>query len=340
MLHHNIRPQASPAKIVAIDVLAPDVRRLVLQLPVGHSFRYRAGQFVSLVLPDGSRRSLSPACAPRDDGSIALHAQRQPGGVLTRLAFEDFSPGDSVTIEGPFGNSVWTHPARPAVMLATGTGIAPLLAMLEENFAGLKPRPVTLFWGGRNQPDLYAAATLESWARRHVNFRFFPVISSTGAYVQDAAAAIFPDFAGIDIYACGSPRMVEAAREKLLALPGAAADRFHADAFLPWYQSEASAAPSIEVNLAGVPIRVPAGGSLLAGLTNAGVAINSVCGGQASCGTCRVKLASAWRDRFPEPNRTERRLLAYLAASDPGHRLACQITLQTHHAGLACSLDP
>ena len=342
MLHHNIRARATPitTQIVAIDVLAPDVRRLVLQLPPNHPFRYRAGQFVSLVLPDGSRRSLSPACAPRVDDCIVFHVQRQPNGVLSNLVFRDFVLGDSVAIEGPFGNCVLGHRSNPTVMLATGTGIAPLMAMLEENFACGTPRPITLFWGGRTLRDLYAAPTLESWARQRLNFRFIPVLSSTGIYVQDAAAAIFPDFFGIDIYACGSPGMVESARAKLLTFPGASPDRFYADAFLPSGAAAAPSSPSIVIHHADANIEVPIGASLLAALTNAGVAINSVCGGQASCGTCRVKLAPEWHDHFPPPNKTERRLLAYLESPVLIHRLACQITLEPHHAGLVFSLDP
>jgi len=347
MLHHNIRPRATPiavpALISAIDVLAPDVRRLVLQLPPAHAFRYRAGQYVSLVLPDGSRRSLSPACAPRTGGTIEFHLQRRPNGVLTGLVFDDYQPGDSITLEGPFGHCVLGYPAAPALMLATGTGIAPLLAMLEENFAARAPREIALFWGGRSAADLYAAPRLEEWAREHDHFRFFPVLSPNGAYVQDAAAAIFPDLFGVDIYACGSPRMVEAARQKLLALPGAAADRFHADAFEPADAALSAAGPPIGIKLLGataIPIQVPLGGSLLTGLTAAGVPVDSVCGGQASCGTCRVKLTPEWHGKLPPPNRTERRLLACLQEPHPNHRLACQIALDATHAGLEFALDP
>ena len=346
MLHHNIRSRTTPpavtAQIVAIDVLAPDVRCLTLQLH--EPFSYRAGQYVSLVLPDGSRRSLSPACAMRTGGTVMFHVQRQENGVLTRLAFQDFRAGDQIAIEGPFGTSVLGQPAAATIMLATGTGIAPLIAMLEENFAARTPREITLFWGARDERDLYAAPLLAEWSRQHAGFRFVPVISGRDGYAQDAAAAAFPDLSGIDIYACGSPRMVDGAKSKLLALPGACPDRFYADPFEPAGRSVASTITAIiDLHLIGtgsIPIPLPAGASLLAGLANAGLPIGSVCGGQASCGTCRVKIAPEWQDQLPPPNKAERRLLACLQDPDPAHRLACQITLDANLAGLAFSLDP
>jgi CDP-4-dehydro-6-deoxyglucose reductase len=136
--------------------------------------------------------------------------------------------------------------------------------------------------------------------------------------------------------------MVDAARARLLDLPGAVADRFFADAFEPARAATdvAADAPIIVVRLPGGPIRVALGGSLMTGLASAGVAIPSICGGHASCGTCRVRLAPEWMDRVPPIGRAEKRLLAVLREPDPAHRLACQIALEAHHADLAFALDP
>jgi NAD(P)H-flavin reductase len=119
-LHRATRPReavgAFTAHVIAIDVLAPDVRRLVLQLSKP-SFRYRAGQYVSLLLPDGSLRSLSPACAPRDDGRIIFHVQRRPGGRLSGLVFGGFAPGDRIAVDGPFGDCADSNASRPPITI-------------------------------------------------------------------------------------------------------------------------------------------------------------------------------------------------------------------------------
>jgi CDP-4-dehydro-6-deoxyglucose reductase len=268
--------------------------------------------------------------------------QRRDGGVLTGLVFGGWRVGDEVELEGPFGQCVLADGTGPVLMLATGTGLAPMLAMLEENLAAALPRPVTLYWGGRRMADLYMADELAALSRAHPEFRFVPVLSSTGSYVQERAAAAFADLSGVAVYACGAPSMVDAARQRLLALPGAAADRFFADAFEPAQAATESAAdaPTIVVRPSGDRVRVALGGSLLSGLANAGVAIQSVCGGHASCGTCRVRLAPEWMDRLPPVGRAERRLLAVLREPGPAHRLACQIALQANHADLVFTLDP
>ena len=332
MLQHSMRSSPAPvtAKVERVTALTPTVR--LLQLRTESPFPYRAGQYVSLILPDGARRSLSPANAPNHDGLIDFHVQLQPGGALSRWLSEHAAPGDHLAIEGPYGDCTWRR--APALMLATGTGVAPLLALLQENFAAPNPQAVTLFWGARTAADLYAAAILEALARQHSNFRFVPILSPT--HVQDAAA--FPDLSALDVYACGSPRMVEAARAKLA--PTAAA--FHADAFEPAIRtSPAPDAPRIAIGLRGFrAMIVPTGETLLTALTTAGAPIGSVCGGQASCGTCRLAIDPAWLDRLPPAKRNEQRLLNCLAGAAPHHRLACQITLGPAHAGLVCSLDP
>lgn len=96
--------------------------------------------------------------------------------------------------------------------------------------------------------------------------------------------------------------------------------------------------PSITlvVRLGDTRSRVTAGqgDSLLAALKGAGLPVTSICGGRAACGSCKLAVGTAWIDRLPPPEKTERRLLSHLPGYRDGDRLACQIRLTTALDGL------
>lgn len=200
--------QSLPARIAHIDRLAPDVAAVFLQLPTVEPLRYRAGQYLDIVLPDARRRSYSAACAPRADGHIELHVRERPGGAFSGAALR---VGALLRIEGPYGSFMLRDGERPVLLVAGSTGFAPFKAMLEQAIADGAKRRIELWWGARAPEGLYHAALLDRWQRAHPAFRWHGVV---GAFVHERVLALLgPGIAELDAYIAGPPPMVRAARE-------------------------------------------------------------------------------------------------------------------------------
>lgn len=226
-----------PCRIQSLERLAPDVLRVVLRLPPNGSFSFLPGQYIDVIGPGGVRRSYSMASAPTPDNRLELHVREVPDGVLSRYWFQQAKENDLLRLNGPRGTFALQGAAGlDLVFLATGTGIAPVKAMLEglHNLPPAEhPASVTLYWGGRVATDLY-------W-RPDANVgsvRFVPVLSRATAdwngargHIQQVFLDSSPALERTLVYACGSDAMIQAARSTLIAagLPG---DRFHADAFV------------------------------------------------------------------------------------------------------------
>ena len=338
------------ATVLRLERLAPDVVGLVLVPGPQVRFSYRPGQYLSVLLPEDHRRSFSMASAGGGGRPIELHVRRRPGGRFSDITLANLQPGDRLWLEGPFGQVDWREGRGPVILMGTGTGVAPLKALLEHGLARDGARAIHLYWGARVPTDHYLGAYLEQLARRHARFRFTPLLSRADAgwmgrrgYVQDAVAEDFADLHDAQLYACGSPDMIHAARERLSRLPGFHEDRFQADAFEPAATlTDDPLLPFVRLSIhmrgANREVQGRAGGSLLAALQAASAPILSICGGRASCGTCKVNVTEAWRERLPPPARTERRLLANLDDIGPGDRLACQIRLTPQTDGLTVRL--
>ncbi|WP_053077440.1 FAD-binding oxidoreductase [Chromobacterium sp. LK11] len=337
-------------RLAAIERLGREVRGLRLECVDAEPLRFRGGQFVSVTAPGGLTRSYSMAAAPRADGGVELQVRLQPGGAFSEWLSRQARPGDALWLEGPYGDCVWREDsgAEQALMLATGTGIAPLRAMLLQGLGAAGGRPVTLYWGGRTVDDLYLLEEMRAWERERPGFRFEPVLSEPGpgwdgrrGFVQQAAAEDFPCLRAAEVYACGAPAMVGAARQLLTRQRGLPEERFLADAFQPAL-SAASALEAVALSVRVADggerrLEVAAAGSLMQALAAAGL-MRGVCGGQAACGTCLVRVGQDWLPRLPAMERTERRLLAaleVLEVNDGRSRLACQIALQPRLHGLS-----
>ncbi|MGC4366461.1 CDP-6-deoxy-delta-3,4-glucoseen reductase [Hydrogenophaga sp. R2] len=232
-----------PARVSSLERASHDVIVLKLQLPASDTFQYRAGQYVEFILRDGDRRSYSMANAPHTQAEapvLELHLRHMPGGKFTDHVFTNMKEKEILRIEGPFGSFFLREESdRPMVLLASGTGFAPIKAIIEHmRFKGIQ-RPATLYWGGRRPADLYQQAWIEAQLAALPNLRYVPVVSDalpedgwTGrtGFVHRAVLEDQPNLAGFEVYACGAPIVVESARRDYVAA-GLAEELFYADSF-------------------------------------------------------------------------------------------------------------
>ncbi len=236
-----------PTRVLSISKPAADVAIVRLQLPANQNFQFRAGQYVEFILAGGVRRAYSMANAPSHLGSppsIELHVRHMPGGKFTDLLFSSLKERDLLRMEGPFGSfCLRDQPAdrtRPMVLLASGTGFAPIKALIEELQTKGSTRPALLYWGARARADLYQHEWAEAAARDNPWLRYVPVLSEpkpedgwTGrtGFVHHAVMTDLPDLSAHQVYACGVPVMVESAKRDFISRCRLPEDQFIADAF-------------------------------------------------------------------------------------------------------------
>jgi CDP-4-dehydro-6-deoxyglucose reductase len=227
-----------PCRIQSLEKLAPDVLKVVLRLPPQQQFTYLPGQYIDVIGTGGMRRSYSVANAPSADKCIELHIRQVPNGAMSQYWFKQAKPNDLLRLNGPLGTFFLRDVAGlHLVFLATGTGIAPVKAMLE-GLAGMaeqnRPRSIAVYWGGRTAQDMYWQPAATSLAHQ-----FTPVLSKPEAawsgvrgHVQQALMADKPLLSQTVVYACGSDAMIHSARQ-MLAAAGLPERLFYSDAFVP-----------------------------------------------------------------------------------------------------------
>ena len=231
-----------PCRVQKMERVAAGIMLLDLKLPAHERLRFLAGQYLEILLKDGTRRSFSMANAPHDDEYLQLHV-RNYGGPFSEHVFTRMKERDILRFEGPFGTFFLREDsAKPVILLASGTGFAPIKAMVEHAFHTGNPRSLVLYWGARVRADLYLNELPERWAREHNNFRYVPVLSEPLAsdhwrgrtgLVHEAVLHDIPDLSGCQVYACGVPAMVAAAHRDFTARCGLPEDEFFSDAFTP-----------------------------------------------------------------------------------------------------------
>ena len=230
----GLRVKAMPCRVAKMEKLCHDVMGLYLRLPAVERMQFLPGQYIDILLPDQHRRSFSLANPPHDDQLLELHVRNVPGGRFSQEVFQQLHEGTLLRIQGPLGTFFLREDsARPIVLVAGGTGYAPIQAILRHLFERGQARDVVFYWGARAARDLYADAKLKAWGLEHPRFRYIPVLSEpmpedqwTGqtGFVHDAVLADFADLSGHDIYLSGPPPMVNAARA---AFPLHRADSAH-----------------------------------------------------------------------------------------------------------------
>jgi len=231
-----------PVRVTAKRQLAAEVLGLELQLPAGRELHFRAGQYIDVLMRDGRRRAFSIASAPQQRSLIELHVRQVPGGEFSEYAANHLKERALLRVRGPLG-SFYLRKDRglPVVLVAGGTGFAPVKSIIEDAIAEGFDQPMHLYRGVRAQCDLYLEDRIATWAEQMPGFRYTPVLSEPSAedhwdgrtgLVHQAVLDDYPTLAGHVAYLCGPPPMVTAARAAFVTRDLDPGD-IHADAFEP-----------------------------------------------------------------------------------------------------------
>jgi CDP-4-dehydro-6-deoxyglucose reductase len=239
-------PIETSGQLLASEPLTPSIRRLVIALPPGIRFRYRAGMHVELRTPGVAKpRTYSIATAPEDDGLppdglleffITRHDAGRASGWLHGAAL-----GAPLELHGPYGNfRLPRDTGRPVLCLAGGSGLAPILAIARRRLAAGFGHPMRLVLSVRDRSEAFALDALHALGRRHANFTYRVTLTRANAApagwrtgrIPDWLAEEFPDLSNWHVLAAGPPAFVDACVASARAL-GAAPERILTDSFTP-----------------------------------------------------------------------------------------------------------
>jgi CDP-4-dehydro-6-deoxyglucose reductase len=236
----DIPVKTLPSRIEKMERLAPDVIDMHLRLPANERLQFLAGQYIDILLKDGKKRSFSLANAPHDDALLQLHIRHVPGGLFTDQVFSTMKVRDILRFNGPHGSFYLREDSKkPMIFLAGGTGFAPIKGLVEHAIAEKCTRPIYIYWGAKARVDLYMPDLPEQWAAAHANIKFVPVLSEPAAddawtgrtgLVHQSVTVDHQNLSDFQVYACGSPGMIDAAKQDFLAA-GLPEEEFFADAF-------------------------------------------------------------------------------------------------------------
>ena len=234
-----------PVRVMALEKKSHDVMWVKLQLPANDRFQFHAGQYIDFLLREGSRRSYSMASAPHQLSdqlqAVELHIRHMPGGKFTDHVFGAMKEKEILRAEGPLGSFFLREDStKPMILLASGTGFAPIKALIEHmHHKGIR-RPATLYWGGRRPADLYLNDWVQAQLAEMPNLSYVPVVSDAlpedgwsgrSGFVHRAVLQDHPDLSGHQVYACGAPIVVDSARADFSTLAGLPPEEFFADSF-------------------------------------------------------------------------------------------------------------
>lgn len=236
----DIEVKTLPCRVMDICQLAPDVMRLYLKLPANERLQFLAGQYIDIILRDGRRRSFSLANPPHADEYLELHIRLVPNGEFTGFVFQGMREKAILRFQGPLGYFFLREDSRrPIIMMAGGTGFAPMKSILEHAFQIGVRRPIHLYWGARARQDLYQNELAGTWMEKYSNFRYTPVLSEAppedqwqgrSGWVHEAVAADYPNLNAYEVYMSGPPPMIDAAK-KVFRNQGLADDHLFYDSF-------------------------------------------------------------------------------------------------------------
>ena len=246
----DIQIRRLPCRIESIEKPAPDVAIVRLKLPANERLQFLAGQYIDFLLKDGKRRSFSLATPPHADELLELHIRHVPGGFFSDALFTQYKGREILRFEGPLGFFYLREDSdKPIIFVAGGTGFAPIKAVIEHALYHQiqAARPIVLYWGARSKQDLYLPDLPGRWQTDNPGqFTYIPVLSEPKAedawpgrtgFVHRAVLDDFRQLSGYQVYACGGPAMIDAAKRDFTTLRGLPENEFFADSFT--YAAEA-----------------------------------------------------------------------------------------------------
>jgi propane monooxygenase reductase subunit len=196
----------------AVEALTPEIRRLELEVAEPAGFSFLPGQYVDVWIPgdDDARRSFSMANLP-GDGRIELIVKRYAGGRFSGLLDGALTPGDKLRFTGPYGAFHLRETDRPILMVAGGSGMAPVLSLLRKLSQERSERPIRFFYGARSDEEMFYVDVIEELASRLADFVFVPVVGFCHAAADDYLGG--GDLQDPELYMCGPPPMIDAMAE-------------------------------------------------------------------------------------------------------------------------------
>lgn len=236
----DIPVRIMPCRVRKMTRLAEDVMALQIELPPGEQLQFAAGQHIALLPKDQKPRNFSLANAPHEGEFLELHVRKMEGGTFTQQVFNRMKERDILRFKGPLGElRLREDSAKPAIFVADGTGFAPIRSMIEHALHLGLQRPMHLYWGGRRPADLYLQDEARQWESRGV--KFIPVLSAAlpednwqgrSGELHQAVLDDFGDLSGHEVYACGTPEMVNAVRHELASQRGLPGTSFFSSVFV------------------------------------------------------------------------------------------------------------
>ena len=228
-----------PCRVQKLEKLADDVMALYLKLPANENLQFLSGQYIDILMKEGKPRSFSLANAPHDNEFLQLHVRNIAGGTFTQHVFTHMKERDILRIKGPMGTFFLREDSeKPIIFVASGTGLAPVKAIIEHALHIGMQRPMHLYWGARVLADLYMLDLAKQWETRGI--KFTPVLSEPRVedhwqgrqgFVHLAVLEDYSDLSGHQVYACGAPIVVESAHRDFTTLRNLPNEEFLSDVF-------------------------------------------------------------------------------------------------------------
>ena len=233
-------------RVERVEQVTPEIKYIhfnILSPKEGISFK--AGQYVQLEIPkykltkEPEFRAYSIASSPYEHETVGLIITKVPKGVVSTYVHEHLEVNDELIMRGPFGEFFLRDSDRDILMIATGSGLAPIRSMLFQIKKEMNQRKITLFFGDKKADDLLYYDELREYETTMSNFTYIPTLSRATekdkwkgekGRVTDLIKKLVPDNSNIDVYICGLPAMVNSCLE-VLTKKGIPPDQISFDKF-------------------------------------------------------------------------------------------------------------
>ena len=226
------------ARLFRKRMVTDDICIVDFRFPAGVRIPFKAGQYLNVNIEGEHSRSFSMANLPKSNDGVQLHVRVFSGSVFGERILSMMQAGQEIEVELPFGDFYLRDGESPVILVAGGTGFAPIQSLLEEALPKYPNRSFSLYWGARHEDGLYAMELIQKWQRKYSNFHFVGTIANgvppsgcRSGLVHEAVLADHTNLIKHQAYVCGAPILVSACREAFLQTRGLLAANFFADTF-------------------------------------------------------------------------------------------------------------